>query len=197
MAIFPFRRRSSSDTPPDLRSQLIACVARKDLRSLAATVRDRRHMITAEFGDWMRVPMVMQDDPRLLEQYGEMLLAVARIIEHEGDPSLVRLLEGDPADAPVEAWNEQIAIASALSEQGRFADAAQVLSLLADRLTMLRGSAVDFYRPRVLGKLGIALYQSGDVSRGRDVTGQARDICRKLGDDEGAEAYEGNLRNMQ
>jgi hypothetical protein len=197
MALFPFRRRAPARSAPDLRSQLISLVVRKDLASLAALVRDRRATITAEFKDWTTVPAGMQDDPPLLEQYGEMLLAVARIIEHDGDPSLARMLDGDPSDAPVEVWNEQIAIAAALSEQRRFSDAAQVLSVLADRLALLRGSAVDFYRPRVLGKLGVALYQSGETSRAREVTREARDICQQLGDEEGVQAYEGNLANMR
>jgi hypothetical protein len=197
MALFPFRKRSTPVPPPDLRSQLIALVARKNLPGLAALVRERRQTVLAEFSDWTTVPMTMRDDPQLLEQYGEMLLSVARIVEHEGDPSLVKMLEGDPADAPVETWNEQIAIAAALSDQGRFADAAQVLSVLADRLALMRGSAVDFYRPRVLGKLGVALYQSGDIARAREMTTLARDICAQLGDDEGVQAYEANLHSMQ
>ena len=139
----------------------------------------------------------MKDDPQYLEQNGEMLLSVARIVEHDGDANLARMLDGDPSDAPVEVWNEQIAIAAALSEQERFTDAAQVLSVLADRLAMMRGSAVDFYRPRVLGKLGIALYQSGEISRAREMTTQARDICQQLGDEDGVQAYDGNLRNMR
>jgi hypothetical protein len=196
MALFPFRRRTPAGAGPDLRSQLISLVARKDLPSLTARVREQRATITAEFRNWTTVPMVMKDDPQLLEQYGEMLLAVARIIEHDGDSSLAAMLEGDPADAPVEVWNEQIAIAAALSDKERFVDAAQVLSVLADRLALMRGSAVDFYRPRVLGKLGIALYQSGEIARGREVTTQARDICQQLGDEDGVRAYEANLQNM-
>jgi hypothetical protein len=196
MALFPFRRRVAATASPDLRSQLIGVIARKNLPSLTALVRAQRETICAEFEDWTTIPMHMKDDPQLLEHYGEMLLSVARIIEHDGDPSLIRMLEGDPADAPVEAWNEQMAIAAALSGQARFAEAAQVLSALADRLATLRGSAVDFYRPRVLGKLGIALYQSGDIGRGRDLTAQARDICRQLGDEDGVQAYEANLQNM-
>jgi hypothetical protein len=144
----------------------------------------------------MTVPIGMKDDQPLLERYGEMLLSVARIIERDGDATLVKLLEGDPADAPVEAWNEQIAVAAALSEQQRFAETAQVLSTLADRLSTLRGSAVDFYRPRVLGKLGIALYQSGETERAREVTPQARDHCKQHGDFECVQAYETSLQNM-
>jgi len=195
MALFPFRRRATAN-PPDLRSQLIGLVARKDLPSLASLVRGQRDIIVAEFIHWLTVPMVMKDDQQLLEQYGEMLLAVARIVAHDGDASLMTLLEGDPADAPVETWNEQIAIAAALSEQQRFTEAAQVLSALADRLALLRGSAVDFYRPRVLGKLGIALYQAGDIIRGREMTTQARDLCEQLGDEDGVQAYESNLQHL-
>ena len=195
MALFSWRRRRLDDRA-DLRSELIALVARKDLRGLAGRVRDQRERIAVEFGDWMTVPMAMKDDPQLLEQYGEMLMAVARIIDREGDASLLARLEGDPADSPVEHWNEQIAIAATVSDQGRYRDAAEVLSRLATQLDSVRGSAVDFYRPRVLGKLGIALYQAGDRERAREVTREARDICERLGDEEGIAAYETSLANM-
>jgi hypothetical protein len=198
MGLLSFLKRpANSAATPDLRLQLVTLVARKDLPALASLVRERRDTIVAEFGEWMTVPMAMKDDQPLLEHYGEMLLSVARIVEHDGDASLVTMLEGDPADAPVETWNEQIALAASLSEQTRFADAVQVLSSLADRMGQLRGSAVDFYRPRVLGKLGIALFQSGDVARAIDITRQARDLCEKLGDEDGVQAYEANLANME
>jgi len=195
VALFSWRKPRVDDRV-DLRSQLIALVVRKNLRGLADLVLERRETVVAEFGDWMTVPMAMQEDPQLLAQYGEMLMAVARIVEREGDDSLVGRLHGDPADSPVEHWNEQIAIAATLSEQGRYRDAATVLSALAGQLESLRGSAVDFYRPRVLGKLGIALYQAGDERRAIEVTREAREICRRLGDEEGVAAYEASLRNM-
>ena len=195
MALFSWRRRRA-DERADLRSELIACVARKDLRGLADRVREQRERIVAEFGDWMTVPMAMKDDPQLLTQYGEMLMAVARIIEREGDASLVARLEGDPADSPVAQWNERIAVAATLSEQGRYREAAHVLTTLAQQLGSVRGSAVDFYRPRVLGKLGIALYRAGDAGRALEVTREARDMCQRLGDDEGVTAYETSLANI-
>jgi hypothetical protein len=175
----------------------VTLVARQDLNGLARLVRERRDTIVAEFGDWLTVPMALKEDKALLEHYGEMLLSVARIVDHDGDGSLLELLEGDPQNAPVESWNEQMAIAASLSDRARFGDAAQVLASLADRRAQVRGSAVDFYRPRVLGKLGIALYQAGDVSRAREVTRQARDICRQLGDEDGVQAYETNLSKFE
>ena len=195
MGFLTFLKRAPS-APADLRTQLVTLVMRKDLNGLARLVRDRRETIDSEFASWLTVPRDMQEDATLLEHYGEMLLSVARIVDHDGDSRLLKLLEGDPADAPVETWNEQIAVAAALSDQQRFADAARILESLVERMGALRGSAVDFYRPRVLGKLGVALFQAGQPARARDVTQQALDICRQLGDEDGVQAYETNLANM-
>jgi hypothetical protein len=196
MGLLEFLKRPSSSAPPDLRTRLVTLVSRKDLNGLARLVREQRPAIVSEFGDWLRVPGTMKDDQALLEHYGEMLLSVARIVEHDGDGSLLKMLEGDPHDSPIESWNEQMATAASLSEHGRYAEAVQVLQSLAARMDTMRGSAVDFYRPRVLGKLGIALYQTGELAAARDATRQARDICRRLGDEDGVQAYEANLANM-
>jgi hypothetical protein len=196
MGLLTFLKRPAASEPPDLRTQLVMLVGRQDLNGLARLVRAQRDTIAAEFAGWLTVPIAMKDDQSLLERYGEMLLSVARIIDHDGDATLLKMLEGGPADAPVESWNEQMAMAASLSEQGRFPEAARVLEFLAARLDDLRGSAVDFYRPRVLGKLGIALYQGGDIAAGQDATRRARDICRSLGDEDGVQAYETNLANM-
>lgn len=197
MGLTSWFSRSRPDAPAaDLRSQLITLVGRKDLAGLARVVLEQHDTIEAEFAGWMTVPMAMREDPPLLEKYGEMLMAVARIFEREGNVSLVKRLEGDPQDSPVETWNEQIAIAAALTDQGRHNEAAQVLAALADHLAPLRGSAVDFYQPRVLGKLGIARYRAGDHAGAANATRQARDICQRLGDEDGVKTYETNLDNM-
>jgi hypothetical protein len=194
MGLLSFIKRPTSSA--DLRTQLVTLVARKDLNGLAGVVREQRETIVREFADWMTVPSGMQEDQTLLAHYAEMLLSVARIVDHDGDPALLKMLDGDPADAPVEMWNEQVAIAAALTEQARFVEAAQVLEALEHRMGKLRGGAVDFYRPRILGKLGVALYRAGQTARAREVTAQALDICRQLGDEDGVQAYEANLANM-
>jgi hypothetical protein len=181
---------------PDLRSQLIAAVARKDLAGLARITRDRRAVIAAEFPDWKAVPMAMREDPALLEQYGAMLIAVARVFEADSDASLMDQLRGDPVANPIEQWNEEIATAGILSAGGRHLEAARALEALLGRITALRGSAVDFYQPRVLGKLGVARYQAGDTTGAIAATRQARDICQRLGDEDGVAAYTTNLTNM-
>ncbi len=191
-----FSRARSSSAPPDLRGSLIAAVTAKDLGTVARLFRDHRDSIRASFPDWITVPMHMKDDQAALATYGEMLITVARIFEQEGDDSLIASLRGDPADTPIEGWNRDIAAAQALANQGRHADAAAMLSALADSMKPIRGSAVDFYRPRVLGKLGVALFQSGNAERALEVTREARDFCEQIGDEEGVKAYTANLEAM-
>ena len=189
-------KRGRPAEEPDLRSQLITAVAQKDLAGLARTTRNHREVIAAEFPDWKTVPMAMREDPALLEQYGEMLIAVARVFEADGDAGLMGQLSGDPASNPIEQWNEEIATAGTLSAGGRHLEAARTLEALLGRITALRGSAVDFYQPRVLGKLGIARHHAGDIAGAVAATRQARDICQRLGDEEGVAAYTTNLENM-
>jgi hypothetical protein len=138
----------------------------------------------------------MRTDQQALASYGEMLITVARLFEQQGEDGPMASLRGDPVANPIEGWNTQVAAAQQLTDQGRHAEAAAILSALLATMEGIRGSAIDFYRPRVLGKLGVALYQAGDVGRAMAVTAEARDFCRSIGDEEGVSAYTTNLENM-
>lgn len=188
-----FARRSP---PLDLRGSLIAAVAAKDLRAVARLFKDHRDELRASFDDWSTVPIEMKADEAALAQYGEMLITVARLFEQGGDAAPMAALRGDPMQHPIEDWNRDIAAAQAAVEEGRHAEAATRLSALLDSMGALRGSAVDFYRPRVLGKLGIAFYQAGNPERARQLTREARDFCQRIGDEDGVTAYTANLEMM-
>jgi hypothetical protein len=197
MALSDWFTRSRSSSPvPDLRGALLAAVEARNLRAVARLFKEHREGIRASFPQWTRVPMEMKQEEAALARYGEMLVTVARLFEQDGDGSLMAALRGDPMDTPIETWNGEIAAAQALADQGRSREAAGVLTALIERMQHARGSAVDFYRPRVLGKLGIALYQAGDAAGALVVTGQARDLCRQMGDEEGVKAYTTNLERM-
>ena len=191
-----FTRSRTPAAPADLRSSLLAAVAAKNSASVTQLFRANRDEIRALFPQWTTVPMELRQNETLLGQYGEMLITIARLFEQEGDGSLMASLQGDPADSPIESWNRDIAAAQALSEAGRYAEAASLLAALRDSMKTLRGSAIDFYWPRLLGKLGVALYQAGDEEAGREATREARDFCASIGDEEGVEAYTRNLEAM-
>lgn len=189
-----FGRRASG--PIDLRGSLIAAVAAKDLRAVARLFRENREELRASFDAWSTVPIEMKRDETALAQYGEMLITLARLFEQQGDAGPMAALRGDPMQHPIEEWHRDIAAAQAAVEEGRHAAAAAILSALLASMSTLRGSAVDFYRPRVLGKLGIAFYHAGRPDRARELTREARDFCRRIGDEDGVQAYSANLETM-
>jgi hypothetical protein len=191
-----FRAARALAPPADLRGALIDAVEAKDTRAVSGLFTSYRDTIRASFAGWSTVPLDMRADERALASYAEMLITVARLFEQAGDDGPMVALRGDPVADPIEQWNAQIAAAQRLSEQQRHAEAAATLSSLLAAMQGVRGSAIDFYRPRVLGKLGVALYQAGDHDGALEMTRQARDVCAGIGDEEGVAAYSANLRTM-
>jgi hypothetical protein len=191
-----FKAARALAPPADVRAALIDAVEAKNSRVVSALFRSHHDEIRASFAAWATVPIDMRNDQEALASYGEMLITVARLFEQEGDEGPMQSLHGDPVANPINDWNGTIAAAQLLSDQHRHAEAAAALSALLAAMDGVRGSAIDFYRPRVLGKLGVALYQAGDRARARAVTIEAQEFCRRIGDEEGVAAYTANLENM-
>jgi hypothetical protein len=183
--------------PADLRAALIDAVATKDSRAVSALFTNNREAIRAAFAEWSTVPIDMRHDQAALASYAEMLITIARLFEQQGDDGPMASLRGDPVSNPIDQWNAAVAAAQQLSDEGRHAEAAAALSALLTAMDGIRGSAIDFYRPRVLGKLGVVLYLSGEVARARQVTEEARDFCQAIDDEEGMAIYAANLQEME
>jgi tetratricopeptide (TPR) repeat protein len=83
-----------------------------------------------------------------------------------------------------------------LIDEKRAAEAVTLLKTVLSGLDALSGSAVQHYRPRVLGRLGIALLQVGDRRESVRVTKEALRLCQSLGDEEGIRAYTKNLNTI-
>jgi len=118
------------------------------------------------------------------------MFTVASMFERSGDASLMTRLRGA---SPVERWDNDLTSAQTLIDERRPTEAVTLLKTVLDGIGEHRGSAVDYYRPRVLGKLGIALVHCGDRREAVKVTRQALELCRSLGDEEGVRAYTKNL----
>jgi len=70
------------------------------------------------------------------------------------------------------------------------------LLAMLDLAGRLSGPAVDPMRARVLGRLGIARWKTGDTAEAIRVTQEALELCRASGDTEGVETYENNLKSI-
>jgi tetratricopeptide (TPR) repeat protein len=190
MGVFDWFSRRQPDAPPaDLRERLIATVNAKD-RALVELIRANEAAIRESFPSWTKVPLEVRNDPAALERYAQMLIALARVFESVGDASLMaRLTTGNPTAQ----WDKDVATAQTLLDEKRATEAVTVLKRVLASLEELSGSGVDHYRPRVLGRLGIALLHTGDRRQAVKITKEALELCRSLGDEDGVRAYTTNL----
>jgi tetratricopeptide (TPR) repeat protein len=129
----------------------------------------------------------------VLDRYARTLFLVATVFERSGDPSLKDLLTGPPGENPIAQCQEEVKRAESLVDQGRVAEGIVILRATLEDMRSVTGTGVDFLRPRVLGRLGIALAKSGNRTEAINVTRKALELCRQAGDDEGVRAYSTNL----
>jgi tetratricopeptide (TPR) repeat protein len=188
-----FTRRQHTQPPTDLRKALIAAANTNNQRELLRLIDAYRETIRDAFPEWTSVPETIRNDPDALQQYAQTMFRVATVFERAGDTSLMTRLRGDE---PTARWNAEINRAQSLLDQKRPTEAVTVLKTVLDGMAQMRGSIVDYYRPRVLGKLGIALLQSGDAREAVKVTREALELCRQAGDEDGVQTNTRNLENI-
>jgi hypothetical protein len=125
------------------------------------------------------------------------MIAVAQVFEQSGDPSLIALLTGEVADNPIIGWRRDLEAAQSLIDSDRAAQAVELLHAALAKTSMLRGSAVDTYRPRTYGMLGVAYFHTGDHLKAVEFTREAKVRCEELGDEDGVATYSGNLEHIR
>ena len=185
-----FRRSQPLEPPADLRAALIAACSAQKHAALAELINANAAAIRDSFPTWTKVPAEIRNDPEALDRYAQTLFTVASVFERAGDASLMARLG---AGNPTSQWDAQLAAAQTLIDEKRASEAVALLKTVLASVNELTGSAVDYYRPRVLGRLGIALVHMGDKREAVTVTKAALELCRSRGDEEGIQAYTKNL----
>ena len=188
-----FKRRQSSEPPRDLREAIIALMACKDYQALVPLINENSQTIRESFPAWIKVPEAVRNQPEKMAAYVQTMFMLATMFERGGDPSLMVRLKGDGL---TERWDASIATAQTTLDEGRASDAVVQLQQVLAEMADMTGSLVDHYRPRVLGRLGIALFKAGNRSEAITVTRKALELCREAADDEGVRSYEQNLNTM-
>lgn len=190
MGVFDWFSRRTPKPAGDLREALIAAftVQRHDV--MVQLVNANVAAIRESFPEWTTVPKEIRNDPEALDRYAQTLFAVASVFERSGDASLMTRLR---LKNPTDEWEKDLVTARALIDEKRAAEALTLLKTIFSSLDAHTGSAVQYYRPRVLGDMGIALAQIGDRREAVKVTREALHLCQSLGDAEGIRAYSKNL----
>ena len=188
------RRRHESPASEDLLGQLIDGFRREDYKRLIVIINEHSAAIRAQFPSWTTVPADIQNDPARVQEYVNILVAIARVFEKNGDRSLIdRLMKPDRSN-PIIRWQQDLERARALTEAGGSVEAIPILRAIVEDMRSISGTAVDQLLPRALGSLGIAFVKTGQKMKAIEVTREALELCRKVGDDEGVRAYAANLR---
>jgi tetratricopeptide (TPR) repeat protein len=188
-----FRPRTASSRPDDLRAALLDAFGRKDYDRAMQLINDNSDRIKREFRSWTTVPEQLRGDAEAVSGYANMLMAIARIFEKSGDASLRTWFEAGGGDNPVTRWQDAVRAARGLIEGGQTGDAIVLMRATLDDIATASGTAVARYRAVCLGTIGTALHKQGDTAEAVRVTGEALEICRDAGDEEGVRAYTNNL----
>lgn len=191
-----FKRNSTPCSEADLREALISAVERQDNKTLARLCNNNRKAILDEFRSWLKVPDEIKADPISRDRYCQGLMMVASLIEQAGDPQLIAMMIGKQEDNPLVQWQNDLAAAQVLIDEGQPGRAAELLKQLLDKTKGLRGNGVDHYMPRTFGMLGVALYHSGNKPKAKEFTLKAQMLCEEFGDADGVRTYIANLQQM-
>jgi tetratricopeptide (TPR) repeat protein len=179
--------------PDDLRGALLGAFERKDYDRVMHLINDNSDRIRSEFRSWTIVPESIRGNPDALGRYMQTLMTIAKAFEGSGDVSLRIWLEGGGRENPLTRWNDVREQAQRMAESGRAAEAVVMLRATLDEIAAASGTAVNHYRARYLGSLGVALNKLGETSKAVRATREALEICRQEGDEDGVKTYAQNL----
>jgi hypothetical protein len=194
--LFDFFRRSAPTTPADVLALLVRVASKEQWDRLTSLCSEHRDVIRDSFASWAAVPdEIRKATEAKRRRYVSALIAVARIFDANGDPSLLSGLRRDDADSPIIQWQRDLADAQSMLDGGRDLEAVALLErIVSTNSTLLGGTAVDRYLPMTLGMLGSAYHHLGNIDRATACMTRAKALCEAAGDQEGVAVYEGNLR---
>jgi tetratricopeptide (TPR) repeat protein len=191
------RKRPQPSSPDELRDELFAAVHAEDAKRLRELVTAQGETIKQCFPIWKKVPEALRADRERLNRYAAGLTGLARFCAENGDPSLLALLQGPPADNPLTRWQNVIRSAQQLIAAGRHAQAEAPLREILASTQGQSGSGPDLYRPISLGLLGQCRFHQGDADGAVPLFEEALALCRRTADLEGQIAYVNSLHETR
>lgn len=179
-----------------IREHLLAALAHNNRTKFLNICQSNQSTILGCFQAWKAVPETTRSDPARLKFYLQMLHFTAQVFQSIGHPELLESLVGGD-DNPLPRWRKRITTAFALSEAGEFEEStADLLSVLKE-MDGCSGTAIDYLRSRVLGRLGTNAFRTGNMGKAREYAERARDDCARTGDRNGVRVYRENLQAVR
>jgi len=178
----------------ELREALFEAAGASDAALVSKLAADHLERIVGLFPAWKTVPPAVRSDPRQLERWAKGVLGVAHAVALLGDDSLLEQVLARPEDDVLRPWGNAYLAAQADVEARDYASAIKSLEQVLERNAEVAGTGVDDLRAKSWGMLGIAYFRAGNKEQARACTLKARDLCARIGDDEGIEIYTEHLK---
>jgi tetratricopeptide (TPR) repeat protein len=175
--------------PERLRELLAAAIEAKDGPRLGQLATAHRDVITRNFPDWQRVPIVMRDDQPAMQKYANFLIILGQFFRDVfNDPSLLKLLTGDDANNPLAQWQNKLRQADAYVNEFRFDEARALLEKARQDIETLQTSGPVSYLAVTEGKLAHCYFHAGDALTARPYAERALALSEEKGDEQGTAA---------
>jgi len=187
-------RQNERNETEAIRAALFAAILAENRDAFIKICNDHAELIFQQFDEWAHSPHV--DGPEETEAWVHCLSTIAQSFEAAGYTQLMGILRGDRDDNPITRWENSFARAHQLSESGQTRDCINLLLPILDEMEGTHGTAVDAFRPKVLGVLGVSYFRVQEHSQARNYIERALNECKRIGDAEGVVIYAENLSTV-
>lgn len=178
----------------DLFQRLLAAESTTQVEDLVAA---NLQQVLSNFPGWTTVPAQIRGDPAALNNYGNKIILIAKLLEARGHSSPLHSLEGARDRNPIYRWQDAFARSRELTDAGRHAESIEILSSLLAEFEQTSGTAVEDARAMVLGELGAVWFEAGDISQAFHWTQRALQACVANDDLRGISTYRQNLQLLE
>lgn len=185
------------EDPEAIRAALFAALSQQDSQTFARLCQKHWNTIVENFQYWARLPESVRDDPQATNFWVQALINIAQYFQSQGQPELMYILAGDTADNPVVRWQDGLAEAQQLYEEGHYATSNDLLLRMLKEMEGATGSAIDNLHSKMYGSLGVNFFRLGDLEHAQHYTELALKECQRTGDQAGIEIYRENLQSVQ
>ncbi len=179
----------------DVKDRLISKIKSNDKSGFYKICVKNADEIKEKYEEWLTVPEDLRENSEYVNMHALMLQYIAQFFADNGEKRYLNLLTGGDNN-PIKKWDKAFAYIRDLMENKEYEEAAPIMEKIIEEMKELKGTAVEFYLPRIYGDLGIAEYHLGHIEKAIDVTDKAMKICKEIGDEEGYQTYKRNKIEM-
>jgi len=184
------RKRPKFESPEQLRNALIEAAVSGNRKVFEELCTSHRIDIDRHCESWAAVPEALRKDKEALAQFANGLIAMGIALANTGQPKLLEQLQGGGGqDNPFTKWervfNEANSLISKMDYEG-------ARSLLENRLVDTRdliGTGADRFRSISYGLISQCRFHVGEIESSIVAGRNALEICERIGDLDGVNAY--------